>query len=193
MTMCFEILLSGLMLGLGLAADAFSVSLANGLSEPEMRGRRMCAVAGVFAVFQALMPLVGWMIAHTVLHIRAVGDVLPWLSLALLGYIGGKMLYDGAFSRNAEVSSRARRIGGIELLMQGFATSVDALSVGLHIASYRPTDALLCSALIGAVTLAVCLVGLRLGARLGMALSGKASLLGGCILLLIALRIFLLR
>ena len=85
-----------ILLGVGLAMDAFSVSLANGLNEPCMSRRKMSGVAGVFALFQAVMPLIGWICVHTVAqHFAAFERLIPWIALGLLGFIGGKMLYEG--------------------------------------------------------------------------------------------------
>ena len=88
--------LNSIMLGVGLAMDAFSVSLANGLEEPDKRPRKMCGIAAVFGVFQALMPLAGWTCVHTIVKIfDSFSRVIPWIALLLLGYIGGKMLFEG--------------------------------------------------------------------------------------------------
>ena len=92
----FVFFFNSFLLGVGLAMDAFSVSLANGLREAKMPRRKMCAVAGVFAVFQALMPLLGWLCVHTIVqYFRAFERFIPWIALALLGWIGGKMLHEG--------------------------------------------------------------------------------------------------
>ena len=86
----------GAALGIGLAMDAFSVSLANGLHEPSMSKTKIFGVAGVFAFFQAIMPMIGWICVHMFLqYFNAFSKFIPWIALALLGYIGGKMLYDG--------------------------------------------------------------------------------------------------
>ena len=87
---------NSVLLGVGLAMDAFSVSLANGLNEPRMSRRRMLGIAGVFAAFQALMPMTGWICVHTIVqYFRAFEKLIPWIALALLGFIGGKMLIEG--------------------------------------------------------------------------------------------------
>ena len=87
---------NSVLLGVGLAMDAFSVSLANGLNEPHMSRRRMLGIAGVFAAFQALMPMTGWVCVHTIVqYFRAFEKLIPWIALALLGFIGGKMLIEG--------------------------------------------------------------------------------------------------
>lgn len=176
------------LLGVGLAMDAFSVSLANGLNEPGMPPRRMGAIAGVFAFFQAAMPMIGWVCVHTIVqYFTAFEKLIPWIALLLLLYIGGHMLLDG-IRGGEEESGSAVGIGG--LLMQGVATSIDALSVGFTIADYGFTMALVCALLIAAVTFVICMVGLVLGKKFGTRFSGKATILGGVILIAIGIEIF---
>ncbi len=187
----FAFFFSGIMLGIGLAMDAFSVSLANGLHEPCMKKGRMCAMAGVFGFFQALMPFIGWICVHTVLqYFQSFQKFIPWIALALLGYIGGKMLYEGICNKD-EGDCGAKRVGIAGLLVQGIATSIDALSVGLNIAEYDIVHALVCAAMIAAVTFVICVVGIYLGKKFGTGLSNKASILGGGILIAIGLYIFI--
>ena len=179
---------SGL-LGVGLAMDAFSVSLANGLHEPRMRIRKMCAIAGVFGAFQALMPMAGWLCVHTIVQYFQVFETfIPWIALVLLGYIGGKMLLEGIQNTEEETDSR---MGMGTLLVQGVATSIDALSVGFTIAEYNWLMALVCSLIIAVVTFLISMSGLRLGKRFGTKLSKKAGILGGAILLAIGIEIFI--
>ena len=176
------------LLGVGLAMDAFSVSLANGLNDPGMGKGQMLRIAGTFAFFQFLMPLAGWFCVHTAVQaFSALQRAIPWIALALLGYIGGKMLYEGATGKAADEGG----LGGGTLLMQGVATSIDALSVGFTIERYGAAQALAASAIIAVVTLAICLGGLCIGRRFGTRLAGKASLLGGAILLLIGVEVFI--
>lgn len=185
-----DFVLSSFLLGVGLAMDAFSVSLANGLREPGMGKARMGAIAGVFGGFQALMPLLGWFCVHTIAQtFAAVQPFIPWIALALLGYIGGKMLLEGLRSGSDEEPAAAVGLGG--LLLQGVATSIDALSVGFTIADYTFPMALGAAGIIAAVTFLICLVGLRLGKTFGTRLSRSASVLGGVILIAIGLRTFL--
>ena len=123
------------LLGVGLAMDAFSVSLANGLNEPKMKKGRMTLIAGVFAGFQAFMPFAGWVCVHTVLqYFQVFEKFIPWIALLLLCYIGGNMLKDGI--QNKEEESEVKSLGIKELIIQGVATSIDALSVGFTIADY---------------------------------------------------------
>ena len=176
------------LLGVGLAMDAFSVSMANGLNDPGMgRGQRL-RIAGTFAFFQFLMPMIGWVCVHTVVeYFAAFEKLIPWIALILLGWIGGKMLWEGI--RGGDGESEA--LGGGTLLMQGVATSIDALSVGFTIAEYGLASALAASGIIALVTLAICLAGVHIGRRFGTRLAGRASALGGVILIAIGLEIFL--
>lgn len=180
---------NSVLLGVGLAMDAFSVSLANGLNEPEMKRKRVCAIAGVFAFFQALMPMIGWICVHTILqYFEAFEKLIPWIALVLLLYIGGKMLIEGI--RNKDSEEQESRIGLKELFIQGVATSIDALSVGFTIAGYGLVMALVCAFIIAVVTFFICVVGLMLGKKFGTRLSNKAAILGGSILILIGIEIF---
>ena len=180
---------NSILLGVGLAMDAFSVSLANGLNEPGMSRRRACAIAGPFAFFQFLMPMAGWVCVHTLLERFAFFErFVPWLALALLAYIGGSMLREGLRGGGTEEASG---VGAAALLLQGVATSIDALSVGFTIASYDAAAALVCALIIAAVTFAICLAGLAIGRAMGTRLAGKASILGGVILILIGVEIFI--
>jgi len=199
-------LLNSTALGAGLAMDAFSVSLANGLREPQMRGQRMCLIAGVYAVFQYAMPMIGWICIHTIASFfSGFQKLIPWIALILLLYIGGKMLLEGLrerketehngsgsaqSARTPPVSSSLRQLPVRDLLLQGTATSIDALSVGFTIAGYSAAMANLASVIIGGVTFVICIAGLLIGRKAGTRLSWKASILGGIILIAIGIRIF---
>ena len=183
----FIFFLESILLGVGLAMDAFSVSLANGLNEPNMKFKKMCGIAGVFALFQGLMPLIGWLCVHTILNIFEVfEDFIPWIALGLLSFIGIKMLIDGIKSKDEE--QPALTIGA--LLLQGLATSIDALSVGFTIAEYDFPMALVSSVIIMLVTFIICMLGIFLGKKFGTRLAGKATIIGGIILILIGIEIF---
>ena len=191
MDLSFMFFVESILLGVGLAMDAFSVSLANGLNEPCMSRRKMSGVAGVFAVFQAVMPLIGWICVHTVAQYFSFFEkMIPWIALALLGFIGGKMLYEGIHCEDEDCGCN-KSVCFTLLMVQGVATSIDALSVGFTIASYNIWEALLSVSLIAAVTFVICLAGLELGKRFGTKLAGKAGILGGVILILIGLEIFI--
>ena len=178
------------LLGIGLAMDAFSVSLVAGLSEPKMMSSKMFGVAGVFALFQALMPMLGWVLIHTVLEIfQSFEKFIPFIALALLSYIGIKMIIEGK-KCNCE-SCECNKLTLSSLLIQGVATSIDALSVGLEIAEYSALQALISALVIAVVTFIICFAGIIIGKKTGTLLSGKASILGGVILILIGLEIFI--
>ncbi len=181
--------INSILLGVGLAMDAFSVSLANGLNEPCMRRRKICTIAGVFAFFQALMPMIGWVCVHTIAqYFKAFEKCIPWIALILLVYIGGNMLKEG-LSKEEECCEPVKVNWGA-LIVQGIATSIDALSVGFAIADYNMMEALVCAVLIAAVTFVICLAGVLIGKKIGMKYSRMAAVLGGVILIIIGLEVF---
>lgn len=183
-------ILNSAALGIGLAMDAFSVSLANGLNEPKMKKSRMTMVAGVFAGFQALMPMIGWICVHTVLqYFQVFEKFIPWIALVLLCYIGGGMLKDGIQNKEEEVEKA--EVGFKALIVQGIATSIDALSVGFTIAEYDFSMALIAVAIIGVLTFFICFGGLALGKKFGTVFANKATIFGGIILIVIGLEIFI--
>ena len=181
--------LNSALLGVGLAMDAFSVSLANGLNEPVMKRKKMCGIAGIFAFFQAFMPMIGWVCVRTIAQtFQAFEKCIPWIALLLLLFIGGKMLLDGI--RNNPEESEATGVGIGALLVQGVATSIDALSVGFTIAEYGLMMASVCALIIAAVTFIICMAGLIIGKKFGTKLSNKATIFGGIILIVIGMEIF---
>ena len=190
MTWSVMFFFNSILFGVGLAMDAFSVSLANGLRYPQMKGRDMCRIAGTFGVFQTAMPLLGWLCVHTVATaFRAVDRFIPLVALLLLAYIGGHMIWEGLHHRAEEEAEAA--VGLRSLLLQGLATSIDALSVGFTIASYTWSMALGAAGLIGAITFLLCLLGLRLGRFLGSRVLRQSCIIGGIILIAVGLEIFL--
>lgn len=186
-------IINSVLLGVGLAMDAFSVSLANGLKEPDMKGGRMSLIAGTFGGFQAAMPLIGWICVRT---IAAIFDwfqaLIPWIALGLLAYIGGKMLIEG-LKGGADEEDEDQTLSFATLMLQGVATSIDALSVGFAIADYNLAMAVAAAVIIAAVTYVICMVGLSIGKKAGTKLAGKADILGGIILIGIGLEIFFIR
>lgn len=186
----FMFFFNSVLLGVGLAMDAFSVSLANGLNEPDMKRSKICGIAGTFGFFQALMPVIGWICVHTVVqYFSAFEKLIPWIALVLLLFIGGKMLIEGI--KNEEEESEKSGVGFGALMVQGIATSIDALSVGFTISDYNLTMALVCAAVIAVVTFIISIAGLFIGRKFGTKLSNKAALLGGSILVFIGLEIWI--
>ena len=187
--MDFVFFINSILLGLGLTMDAFSVSLANGLNEREMSGKKMTAVAGMFAFFQAVMPMIGWVLVHTMLEIfEGFEKFIPWIALALLAFIGIKMIIDGVKSKE---ESDKKVVGFWGLVLQGIATSIDALSVGFTIASHNLLMATIAVLIIGVITFVACLFGVMIGKKFGTKISNKATILGGILLILIGLEIFI--
>ena len=192
MTYDFMFFFNNVLLGVGLAMDAFSVSLANGLNEPKMRKSKMLLVALTFAVFQAAMPLIGWVCVHTVVeHFKSFEKFIPWIALALLCYIGGSMLVDGIKNKDENDCNNVKKLGFFSLMVQGVATSIDALSVGFTIAGYDFLMALVSALIIALVTFIICTGGIIIGKRFGTKLSTKATISGGVILILIGIEIFI--
>lgn len=180
--------ITSIMMGVGLAMDAFSVSMANGLNEPDMKARKMLLIAGVFGGFQALMPLIGWVCVHTVVqYFKVFEKFIPWIAFALLLYIGGKMLIEGIKNQDNDETAG---VGLGALLVQGIATSIDALSEGFVIAEYNWQAAIAAALIIAAVTFVICVFGVFIGKKFGTVLSNKAQIFGGIVLIIIGVEIF---
>ncbi len=185
--------LKSIAFGAALAMDAFSVSAANGLHEPCMKQRKIFGIAGMFAFFQALMPMIGWICVHTVTEaFSSFNRLIPWIALILLSFIGGKMLVEGILQarRGETCEEREVKSGFWALVVQGIATSIDALSVGFDIAEYNWLMALTSALIIAVVTFFICRAGVLIGKRFGTRLEAKAAIFGGVILILIGVEIF---
>ncbi|MCR5059454.1 MAG: manganese efflux pump MntP family protein [Saccharofermentans sp.] len=184
------LIINSVLLGVGLAVDAFSVSVSDGLGEPDMRWSRVFLIAGTFSLFQGVMPFAGWILVHFAeQRFEILQKIVPWVAAALLVFLGVKMIIEGVRSKGSEESGKNVHLTFGMLMVQGVATSIDALSVGLAIAEYSITETLQSAFIIAAVTLVICISGLKLGARLEAVLKGKAPVLGGIILIAIALEI----
>lgn len=178
---------NSILFGIGLAMDAFSVSLADGLREPQMKRGRLLTIAGLFGGFQGLMPLIGWFLVHTVVRFfEGFLNVTPWIALVLLLFIGGNMLREGIRGGDLE---DVNVLSAGTLLLQAVATSIDALSVGISIVRYSALQALVCALIIAVITFGLCVIGLRIGRRAADRLQGKAQILGGVILILLGIEI----
>lgn len=190
--MNFLFFVNSVALGIGLAMDAFSVSVANALHEPKMPPPKMCLIAGVFAFFQFFMPMAGWICVHTiVVYFERIQFLIPWIALILLGWIGGKMIIETMRKKTDDDSEKMGFLSFGTLLIQGIATSIDALSVGFTTAEYSVLLALISSFIIAIVTFILCIAGIVIGKKATSHLSNKAGLLGGVLLLLIGLEIFI--
>ena len=212
MTGNFLLLFNSVMLGFGLAMDAFSVSLANGFADSKMSRQRRIQIAGCYAGFQFLMPVIGWFLVHNAVNFfTGFQKFIPWIALILLAIIGGKMLIEGIQEKMAErkctgdhncmactiteckkygIDPNEGSISNKLLVLQGIATSIDALSVGFTISQYRTIQVLVSALIIGGVTYVVCYAGLKLGIKFGTKLASNAKIIGGLILIGIGIEIF---
>ena len=185
----FTFIINSVLLGVGLAVDAFSVSVANGINEPKMRAAKSLCIAAAFGLFQMIMPLIGWIcVKNAADRFEGFKNYIPWIALVLLLFIGGKMIIDAVRGGDKSESVRLTPQG---LFLQGIATSIDALTVGFTIVGYGFWSAFTASLIIGAVTFIICFIGLKLGSRLGMKLASRSGIIGGVILILIGIEIFL--
>lgn len=184
--------LNSIFLGVGLAMDAFSVSMANGLNEPRMKKNRMCLMAGAYGFFQFIMPVIGWFLVRKAIGYFSIFEkAIPWIALILLSYIGGKMLIEGIKNDGNHEEYTGEVLGFGTLILQGIATAIDALSVGFTIADYDTIAAFIAAVIIAIVTFIICIFGLVIGKKFGTKLEGKASILGGLILVSIGIEIFI--
>lgn len=191
--MWWKLILNSILLGVGLAMDACAVSMANGLNDPNMKVRKVVLVALIFAFFQALMPMIGWICVRTVAQqFDKFTVAIPYIALALLGFIGGKMIYEGVTHKeNSSEQQTHKNLTAVVLLTQAVATSIDALSVGFTVSSYDVWQALTSVAIISLVTFAICVGGVYVGKKFGTKLGNKAEIFGGIILIGIGLEIFI--
>ena len=183
--------LNSIFLGFGLALDAFSVSVADAMANPDMKKSRKISIAFTFAFFQMLMPLSGWFCVRTIADkFSLFQKAIPYIAFILLAYIGLKMVIESRKGEE-EKDEGAAVLTFATLMVQGIATSIDALSVGFAIADYSSLEAFTSTLIIGATTFIICIFGLEVGKKVGKAFSDKATLFGGCILIIIGLEIFI--
>ncbi len=179
--------------------DAVAVGMTNGMTEPDMRIGKMFCVAGAYALFQFLMPVLGYYCGYAFSSL--VEKIAPWLSFALLAFIGGKMIFDFVKEtlekrRGEPAAPAAHPLGVAKLFLQAVATSIDALAVGVTLlaeetAAGLPMHVTLCSLVIGGITFVLAACAVALGKRVGDRFSDKAGLLGGIILLAIGIKILI--
>ncbi len=192
MEVWLELVILSIFMGAALAMDAFSVSMANGLNEPKMNVRKICIIAGTFAFFQFAMPMIGWTCVTTIESVFKVFEkFIPWIALILLVLIGGNMLFDGIRKDDGDEEKTAVALGKKMLFLQGVATSIDALSTGFTTSKYNLMEAFVSSLIIAIVTFVICIAGVLIGKKFGTKLADKASILGGAILIIIGIKIWL--
>ncbi|MDD2216749.1 MAG: manganese efflux pump MntP family protein [Eubacteriales bacterium] len=176
------------LIALGLAMDAFAVSVSNGICYKKTGPKQAFKMAFVFGLFQAGMPLIGYYAGSTVSE--AVAFLDHWIALVLLTFIGTTMVYGAVKGmRNPEIKVIKTVCTFRELFVQGVATSIDAFAVGISFAVIQ-TNIYFALFLIGIDTFVCCFIGVFLGKRFGGLLQEKAEFFGGVILILIGVKIF---
>lgn len=206
----WKLILTSIPLGVGLAMDAFAVSMTNGLNEPKMRRGKALLIAFMFALFQALMPMIGWVCVSLIANqFEAFAAWVPYIALVLLMIIGGKMLFEGIKhnqeskrqsvaeygSNNETVEEKvsAKPLTFVALLVQAVATSIDALSTGFSLADIAGNvwwQALISAGIIAVITFGISTAGVYIGKKFGDKLGSKAEIVGGGILIAIGIEIF---
>lgn len=175
-----------IVLSIGLAMDATAVSMTNGMNDTKMKVKKILLIGLTFGLFQAIMPLLGYLFGT--LFVDFVEKIDHWIALILLGFLGIQMLREG-FSKN-EDKEEVKTLGLKMLLIQGVATSIDALAVGVSLASLK-ANILVAVISIGIITTLLSIIGVYVGKKFGNLLNNKASILGGIILIGIGLKIFI--
>jgi len=183
-----------LLLGIGLSMDAFAVSVTDGMCDGKVTFKNAFAIAFTFGAFQAVMPVLGYFGGR--LFYEQIKSVDHWIALVLLCFLGGKMVASALSERRAKQSEGAQqcpcreRLSGRQLLVQGLATSIDALAVGISLAAGK-ADIVLSAVTIGVTTAVICLPAVFIGKKTGDLLNDKAEFAGGVILIGIGLKIFI--
>ncbi|MGN1077671.1 MAG: manganese efflux pump MntP family protein [Candidatus Gallimonas sp.] len=187
-----------ILIGAALAMDAVAVGMTDGMTEPRMPFSKVVAIAGAFALFQFLMPVLGYCFGSVFASV--VRKIAPWLSFAILLFLGGKMILDCAKElterKKFALRGRVKELTAAGLFAQAVATSIDALAVGVTLLAAETTRGLpfsadLCALVIGGVTFALSFAAVLLGRRAGNFFAEKAEILGGAILVLIGVKILL--
>ena len=188
-------LVNSLLLGFALAMDAFSVSVADGLTLKDTKRSRKILIAFSYGLFQALMPMLGWVIVISSKTLFSkISRFIPWAALIILAFLGIKMIVEGFKKEKGEEEETSKFKDNFSmsvLLLQSVATSIDALSVGLANADLDLIHSIVSSAIIGIVTFILCVTGVEAGRKIGSKVSGISTVVGGVILVAIGVKIFL--
>lgn len=183
-----------LLIAVGLSMDAFAVSIGNGLSMKKSEPKAALAIAFSFGLFQALMPTAGYFLGSA--FEKVIKQFDHYIALIFLGFIGGKMIYDGikelkAQKRGGETEEKPFKLGFGALMIQAVATSIDALIVGVSFAALPDVNIWAAITLIGITTFTISLVGVFFGKKFGQLLGSRAEIFGGLILVGIGLKVFI--
>ncbi len=178
----------------GLSMDAFAVSLGNGTFLKKASPWQTVKIAGMFGLFQGVMPIIGYLVAR--LFSAEIVAIDHWIAFGLLAFIGGKMLWEALHEEGCEVPT-SDPTNWKTLTLMAVATSIDAMAVGVTMAMSR-TDLLapwygflVCSAIIAAITFVCCTLGVQLGCKTGSCWGKRAEIAGGIVLILIGVKILL--
>ena len=180
-----------ILIGIVLALDAFAVSICQGLNMKKITAYKASIIALFFGGFQALMPLMGYLLGNT--FIEYISEFDHWIAFGLLLLIGGKMIFDGI--KNDEEDKKALKendkLDYWMLFLMAVATSIDALAVGITLSIDNTTNIWIDIAIIGIVTFAICIVGVYIGKQIGNKHQNIAQIIGGIVLILIGVKIVL--
>ena len=183
-------LLEIFLVGIGLSMDAFAVAICKGLAMPTINRKQTLLIAAYFGVFQALMPLTGWLLGSQ--FARHVTKMAPWIAFVLLAWIGGNMIRESLSKKEEDEEVEPAELRHKELFMLAIATSIDALAVGVSFSMVElaiPIGA--AAALIGCTTFAISVGGVFVGHIFGIRYKNRAEFVGGAILILIGVKILL--
>ena len=175
-----------IILSIGLAMDATAVSMTNGMNDTQIKIKKIVLIGLTFGIFQAIMPLLGYLFGT--LFVEFVEQIDHWIALVLLGFLGFQMLREGLSKKDEE--EKVKELGIKMLFLQGVATSIDALAVGISFASLR-VNIVYAVLSIGVITTMLSIIGVLIGKKFGDLLNNKASILGGIILISIGIKIFI--
>ena len=174
------------LIGVGLAMDAFAVSICKGLAMRRMNYKKAIIIAAFFGVFQALMPALGYVLGTTFANKIAAID--HWIAFILLALIGANMIKEALSSDDDECQDDSLRLG--DLIMLSIATSIDALAVGITFAFFN-VSLLLSVSMIGIITFIICVIGVKVGNVFGEKYKSKAELACGLILIVMGAKILI--
>lgn len=183
-------LLEIFLVAIGLSMDAFAVAICKGLAMPTVNKKQTLLIGAYFGVFQALMPLTGWLLGSQ--FARHVTKMAPWIAFVLLAWIGGSMIRESLSKKEEDEEPEPVELRHKELFMLAIATSIDALAVGVSFSMVElaiPIGA--AAALIGCTTFAISVGGVFVGHIFGARYKNRAEFVGGAILLLIGVKILL--
>lgn len=183
-------LLEIFLVGIGLSMDAFAVSICKGLAMPAVNKKQALLIGAYFGVFQALMPLTGWLLGSQ--FARHVTKLAPWIAFVLLAWIGGSMLRESLSKKEEDEEVEPVELRHKELFLLAVATSIDALAVGVSFSMVELSVSIgAAAALIGCTTFAISVGGVFVGHIFGVRYKNRAEFVGGAILILIGVKILL--